>query len=130
MMSHRILVIEDNADTRELVSFLLSKAGYIVMAAQDGRAGRALAISEIPDAVVLDLGMPVIDGWELARLLKSNPDTQAIRIVALTGRVTPADRMRALDAGCDAYLTKPLDLDLLLTTMRDLLETPVQAGGE
>ncbi len=106
----RILIIEDNLDNLELVRFLLEKASFEVLEALDGRHGLELARKENPDLVLLDLSIPEIDGWSLAEKLKADPLTQAIPIVALTAHTLPSDRKRALDAGCDGYLSKPLDI--------------------
>lgn len=127
MANERILVVEDNRDNRDLVTLLLSRAGYIVDTAADGRAGLERAQATLPDMVVLDLGLPVLDGWELASLLKADPRTRSIRILALTGRAMVGDRERALAAGCDSYLAKPLDVDGFTDLVADLLKTPPPA---
>ncbi len=110
-MGHgRILVIEDNTDNLELVQFLLEKDGYEVFSAFDGRQGLEMARQLLPDMILLDLTLPAIDGWSLARMLKDDPATQIIKILALTAHALPGDRRKALEAGCDGYLSKPLDV--------------------
>lgn len=110
-MAHgRILVIEDNTDNLELVRFLLEKAGYDVFSAYDGRQGLDMARKLLPDMVLLDLTLPAIDGWSLARMLKDDPATHGIKLLALTAHALPGDRRKALEAGCDGYLSKPLDV--------------------
>lgn len=110
MSKGSILVVEDNEDNLELVCFLLEQAGFEVLQATDGRAGLDLALLHTPDMVLLDMSIPEVDGWKVARQLKDNPETQKIIIVALTGHTAPGDRMRALNAGCDGYISKPLDI--------------------
>jgi CheY-like chemotaxis protein len=106
----RILVVEDDMDNLELVCFLLEQAGFEILQARDGRKGLDLAFSQHPDMVLMDLSIPEIDGWKVARQLKDTPETQNILIVALTGHTAPGDRKKALEAGCDGYITKPLDI--------------------
>ncbi len=110
LSKRRILIIEDNLDNLELVRFLLEKAYFEVIEALDGRHGLELARKENPDLILLDLTIPEIDGWSLAQKLKADPLTREIPIVALTAHTLPTDRKRALDAGCDGYLSKPLDI--------------------
>lgn len=110
MSKGSILVVEDNEDNLELVCFLLEQAGFEVLQATDGRAGLDLALLHTPDMVLLDMSIPEVDGWKVARQLKDNSETQKIIIVALTGHTAPGDRMRALNAGCDGYISKPLDI--------------------
>ena len=109
MGSIRILIVEDNADNMELVCFLLKQAGYEVMQARDGRQGLDMAYNDHPTMILLDMSIPEIDGWKVARQLKGDPSTQGMIIVALTGHTAPGDRKRALNAGCDGYISKPFD---------------------
>jgi two-component system cell cycle response regulator DivK len=121
-MPHQtILVIEDNFDNLELVRFILSQAGYSVLAAADGRTGLSLARQELPDLVLLDLTIPELDGWHVASELKGDPATAGICVVALTAHTLPGDRKRALDSGCDGYISKPLDLPNFVGEIADLL---------
>lgn len=110
MNQERILVIEDNRDNLELVRFLLERAGYAVLEAVNGADGWNLAQRELPDLILLDMSIPEIDGWVLAGRLKADPVTHLIPVVAITGHTLPGDRQRTLDAGCDGYISKPLDV--------------------
>ncbi|KAA3646577.1 MAG: response regulator [Chloroflexi bacterium] len=106
----RILVIEDNPDNYELVRFVLERSGHEVVPAFDGRAGLDAAAEIEPDLILLDLAIPEVDGWEAARRLKADDGTKAIPLVALTAHTLPGDRRRALEAGCDGYISKPIDV--------------------
>lgn len=106
----KILVIEDNADNLELVRFLLQNAGHEVYTARDGRTGLQAAFDKMPDLILLDLAIPEVDGWEAARQLKENAETRHIPLVALTAHTLPGDRRKAMEAGCDGYLPKPIDV--------------------
>jgi two-component system cell cycle response regulator DivK len=117
----RILVIEDNEDNLELVRILLEKAGHTVLAAMDGHAGQTMALSESPDLILLDLTIPGLDGWTLATRLKEDPSTAGIVVVALTAHTLPGDRKKALDSGCDGYLTKPLDVPKFAEKINEFL---------
>ncbi len=110
MAQSSILIIEDDPDNLELVRFLLDSAGYTVFKAVNGSSGLEIIRREKPDMVLLDLTIPEIDGWSLASQLKSDPETNHIRVVALTAHTLPGDRKRAMDSGCDGYITKPLDV--------------------
>ncbi len=109
MSSDRILIIEDNVDNLELVCFLLKQAGFEVLQARDGRQGLDMAYNYHPAMILLDMGLPEIDGWRVARQLKDDPNAKDMIIVALTGHTAPGDRKRALSAGCDGYISKPFD---------------------
>jgi two-component system, cell cycle response regulator DivK len=110
MPKARILVIEDNIDNLDLVRFVLEQEDYEIITATDGKMGWDIAHAQKPDLVLLDLTLPEIDGWDLAGKLKADPETTRIKIVAITAHALPGDRKRALDAGCDGYITKPLDI--------------------
>ncbi len=110
MNKGRVLIVEDDEDNLELVCFLLQQAGYEILQAKDGRTGLEAAFSQQPDLILLDMSLPEIDGWKVARQLKDDPRTDSILIVALTGHTAPGDRKRALEAGCDGYISKPLDI--------------------
>jgi len=110
MSKGTILLIEDNVDNLDLVRFLLEDAAYSVAAATDGRTGLDMALQEQPSLILLDLSIPEIDGWNLAEMFKSNTQLSHIPVVALTAHALPGDRKKALDAGCDGYITKPLDI--------------------
>lgn len=106
----RILLIEDDADNQEMVRFLLENAGFTVLTAHNGQHGLRLARQELPDLILLDLSMPELDGWSVAKKLKADPATKAIPLVALTAHTLPGDRRKALSAGCDGYIAKPMKI--------------------
>jgi Response regulators consisting of a CheY-like receiver domain and a winged-helix DNA-binding domain len=110
MAAGRILVIEDNLDNLELVSFLLERGGFETIKATDGRSGLEMARAELPDLILMDLTIPEIDGWHLAQQLKQGPATANIPLLAMTAHILPGDRKKAMDSGCDGYITKPLDI--------------------
>lgn len=117
MSKGRVLIVEDNMDTYELVRFILEKNGYEVFLAVNGRDGVNAASKQKPDLIVMDLSMPEMDGWTAARLIKQNKQTSAIPLIALSAHVLPGDRQRAVDSGCDDYITKPMDLGELVETV-------------
>jgi CheY-like chemotaxis protein len=118
----RILIIEDNELNRDVLSRRLMRRGYDVLLAQDGSNGLTMAEVHTPDLILMDLGLPEIDGWECARRLKASAATQAIPIIALSAHAMVGDRQKALDAGCDEFDTKPIDFAGLLTKMDRVLE--------
>ena len=118
----RILLVEDQEMNRDMLSRRLKKRGYEVSIAVDGAEGVDKARSEIPDLILMDMSLPVMDGWEATRTLKGDEATRAIPVVALTAHAMNTDREKALEAGCDAYETKPVELPRLLETMEKLLE--------
>jgi CheY-like chemotaxis protein len=118
----RILLIEDNELNRDMLSRRLVRKGYEVLLAEDGAAGVAMAGTERPDLVLMDVSLPVMDGWEATRRLKAAAETRTIPIIALTAHAMSTDRLKALEAGCDDYETKPIELDRLLAKMTRLLE--------
>lgn len=117
----KILYVEDNEDNIFMLTNRLKRKGYEVLVAKDGSQGVAMTRSESPALVLMDLGLPVLDGWEAIRQLKSSPETAAIPIIALSAHAMAPDRERALDAGCDDFDTKPVDLPRLLEKIEDLL---------
>jgi len=120
----KILLIEDNDLNRDMLSRRLERRGYQVVIATDGRQGEAQVRSEKPDLILMDMSLPVMDGWELARKLKDDEGTRSIPILALTAHVMAGDRERALEAGCDDYDTKPIELPRLLSKIEALLAKP------
>jgi two-component system cell cycle response regulator DivK len=112
-MSAKILVVEDDRDNMGLFRFLLERQGHTVLEAYNGREGVETARRELPDLILLDLAMPEMDGWTCAKFLKSDPSTQNIKIVVVTVRSLPEDRRRAMDAGVDGYVTKPVSIAAL-----------------
>ncbi|UCC75356.1 MAG: response regulator [Anaerolineales bacterium] len=121
-MMKRILVVEDQELNMDLLVQLLED-DYEVLTATDGAAGIALAERERPDLILMDLSLPVVDGWEAARRLKANDDLRHIPVIALTAHVMLGDEERARECGCDDYLTKPLDEDLLFEKLEHFLGT-------
>lgn len=122
MSNGRILVVEDNRDNMMLVSDILRSLNYEVLQAVDGRRGIDMALAEKPDLILMDLSLPQINGWEATRQIKSNPDLKHIPIVALTAHAMVGDRERAFEAGCDDYVTKPINMPDLLSKLHRLLD--------
>ena len=120
-MSSRILHVEDNEMNRDMLSRRLSRRGFVVSIAVDGQDGLDQIRGQAPDLVLLDMDLPVIDGWEVARRLKAAPETARIPIIALTAHAMVGDRDRALDAGCDDYDVKPVEFPRLLEKIDALL---------
>jgi CheY-like chemotaxis protein len=110
MSKGRVLVVEDNIDNYELVRFVLERAGYDVFLAMNGRDGVAAARLQKPDLILMDLSMPEMDGWMAAEKLKADESTKSIPLYALSAHTLPSDRKRALDAGCDGYISKPIHM--------------------
>lgn len=117
----KILLVEDNEMNRDMLSRRLVRKGYEVIVAVDGREGVDVARAEAPDLILMDMSLPVMDGWEASRTLKADATTRTIPIIALTAHALSEDRQSALDAGCDDYDTKPVDLKRLLGKMEALL---------
>ena len=117
----RILLVEDSEMNWEMLSRRLRRKGYEVLVATDGKQGVDMALSEVPDLILMDMSLPVMDGWEATRRIKEAPETQAIPIIALTAHAMAGDREQALEAGCEDYDTKPIDLRRLLQKMQALL---------
>jgi len=110
----KILLVEDNEENRDMLSRRLTRRGYEVVIATDGGQGVAMAQSEIPDLILMDMDLPVLNGWEATLQLKAAPATQAIPIIALTAHAMVGDREKAVEAGCDDYDTKPIEFPRLL----------------
>ena len=121
----KILLVEDNEMNRDMLSRRLTRLGYNMLLAADGEEGRQLAEAEQPDLILMDMSLPVVDGWEITRRLKAAPKTQSIPIVALTAHAMAGDREKALDAGCDDYDTKPVELPRLIGKIQTLLNGKV-----
>jgi two-component system, cell cycle response regulator DivK len=117
-----ILIVEDNEMNRDMLSRRLQRRGYDVLIATDGAEGLAAAREQKPDLVLMDMSLPVIDGWEATRQLKSGEATRHIPIIALTAHAMSGDRQRAVDAGCDDFDTKPIELVRLLEKIEHCLE--------
>jgi two-component system cell cycle response regulator DivK len=110
----KILYVEDNEDNIFMLKSRLTRAGFTMIIATDGAQGVAMALSERPDIILMDLSLPVLDGWEATRQIKAASDTKHIPVIALTANAMAGDREKALAAGCDDYDTKPIELPRLL----------------
>jgi CheY-like chemotaxis protein len=119
----KILIVEDNPKNREMLSRRLIKRGYEIVMAEDGQEGIDMTTSETPDLILLDMSLPVIDGWGVAKHLKGDEATRNIPIIALTAHAMSGDREKTLEAGCDEYETKPIRLSQLLEKMESLLNS-------
>lgn len=117
----KILYVEDNDDNIYVVKNRFTRAGFTVLVATDGEQGVAMAATERPDLILMDLRLPVLDGWEATRRIKAQPETQHIPIIALTAHAMTGDREKALAAGCDDFDTKPVEMPRLLEKVRALL---------
>lgn len=113
MSGERILYVEDNFENRILVKRVLEVEGYVVLEAEDGPSGMRLATQEIPDLILMDINLPEVDGYEVTSELRQNSSLAHVPIVALTANVLKGDREKSLAAGCDGYIQKPIDVDLL-----------------
>ena len=120
----KILLVEDNEMNRDMLSRRLQRRGHDVVCAVDGAEGLELARTELPGLILMDMSLPVLDGWEASRQLKADPATSSIPIIALTAHAMSNDRERALEAGCDDYDTKPVELPRLLGKIDALLGAP------
>ena len=118
----KILLVEDNEMNRDMLSRRLKRKGYEIVVAEDGKMGVDLARSERPALILMDMSLPVMDGWEATRQIKGDPATNGIPVIALTAHAMSDDRERALEAGCDDYDTKPVELPRLLGKIRSFLE--------
>jgi two-component system cell cycle response regulator DivK len=125
----KILIVEDNELSRDMLSRRLRRKGFEVLVATDGQEGIAMAQRELPDLVLMDLSLPDLDGWEATRRLKKDAKTQHIPVIALTAHAMSGDREKAIDAGCDEYDTKPIDLRRLLSKMVRFVEDPDPGAG-
>ena len=116
----KILLVEDNEMNRDMLSRRLERRGYQVIIAIDGEEGLRMAQAERPDLILMDMSLPLLDGWEVTRQLKATPQTRSIPIIALTAHAMAGDREKALEAGCDDYDTKPVEMSRLLTKIEQL----------
>ena len=118
----KILLVEDNEMNRDMLSRRLMRSGYEVVLAVDGAQGVALAASEAPDVVLMDMSLPVLDGWEATRRLKNDPKTRTLPVIALTAHAMAGDEEKARQAGCDDFDTKPVEFTRLLSKIEGLLQ--------
>ena len=119
----KILLVEDNEMNRGMLSRRLERRGHKVIMAEDGATGVAMAKSESPEIVLMDMSLPIVDGWEATRQIKAAPETKAIPVIALTAHAMAGDEEKALAAGCNDYETKPVDLPKLLAKIDALLQS-------
>ncbi len=125
----KILLVEDNEMNRDMLSRRLERKGYQVVLAVDGQGGVEAALAQAPDLVLMDMSLPVLDGWEATRRLKAAPATRHIPVIALTAHAMSSDRGKALEAGCDDYDTKPVELPRLLGKIEALLGGAAGGAG-
>ena len=116
-----LLVVEDNELNRDMQVRRLERKGFEVLIAMDGRQGVEVATEKLPDLILMDLNLPVMDGWEATRRLKSAPETRGIPIIALTAHASSGDREKAMKAGCDEYVSKPIDMAQLVAMIEKTL---------
>lgn len=124
----KILLVEDNELNRDMLTRRLARRGFEVVVAVDGEEGVRMAKTEGPDLILMDMSLPVLDGWGATRQIKAEPATQSIPLIALTAHAMTGDREKALEAGCDDYDTKPIDLPKLLDKMSRLLNQKMPVG--
>jgi CheY-like chemotaxis protein len=126
---HRILLVEDNEMNRDMLTRRLQRHGFFVCCAVDGAAGVAMAESESPDLILMDVALGEMDGWEATTLIRANPATSEIPVIALTAHALASDRAKSVEVGCSDFDTKPVDLQRLLGKMRALLPAMEQASA-
>lgn len=126
----KILIVEDNELSRDMLSRRLRRKGYEVLVAVDGAEGVAMSHKEKPDIVLMDLSLPDMDGWRATQKIKENPETSKIPVIALTAHAMSGDREKALEAGCDEYDTKPIDLRRLLSKIHRFVADPEGGSGD
>lgn len=117
----RILLVEDDKPNRDILTRRLTRCGYEVLSAATGEEARDLATAELPDVVLMDVGLPDLDGWEITRQLRANPTTQSLPIIALTGHIMPDERDSAIQAGCNDFHAKPVEFTRLLQQIAAIL---------
>ena len=117
----KVLLVEDNEMNRDILSRRLSRRGYVVVFAMDGQQGVEMARSEKPDIILMDMSLPVMDGWDATRQIKSDAAIRSVPVIGLTAHAMAGDREKALEAGCDEYDTKPVELDRLIEKIERLL---------
>lgn len=120
----KILLVEDDEMNRDMLSRRLRRKGFVVAMALDGQSALEMSQTEAPSLILMDVGLPVLDGWEATRRLKADPATRHIPVIALTAHAMSSDREKAVEAGCDDYETKPIELPRLLAKIEGLLNKP------
>lgn len=128
-MTHKILVVEDDEDNRILLTRILEAQGYNVCEAGDGGEAIRMTAEEVPDLVLMDMGLPSVSGFDAARKIKDDPKLRKIPIVALTAFAMERDRQRVMEAGCDGYITKPYDIFDLLDRIKEYLKNDGNGGS-
>ncbi len=123
----KILLVEDNEMNRDMLSRRLERKGHQILIAVDGEQGVAMACSEVPDLILMDMSLPVMDGWEATRQLKATPATRAIPVIALTAHAMSGDREKCIAAGCDDYDTKPVEFPRLMSKIQACLGQEVSS---
>ncbi|MHB8626525.1 MAG: response regulator [Aggregatilineales bacterium] len=126
----KILVVEDNEDNRDMLIRRLQRRGYETLAAVDGQQGVEMARSEKPDLILMDMSLPVLDGWQATRILKQNADTKRIPIIGLSANAMAGDREKGLSVGCDEYDTKPIEMPQLLEKIQTVLAKANATDGD
>jgi CheY-like chemotaxis protein len=126
----KVLLVEDNEENRDALSRHLRRKGYEVLVAIDGREGMDVARAKTPDLILMDMSLPVLDGWQATQQLKAAPQLRGIPVIALTAHAMAGDRQRALEAGCDDYDTKPIEFPRLLAKIEAALAKKNQSAGE
>lgn len=121
-MGWRVLLVEDNYDNFEMVRFLLERAGYTVVGAHTGREAVTAAHENKPDVILMDLSLPEMDGWEAAREIKNDPEIAKIPLIALTAHTLPGDRKKAIEAGFDDYISKPINVPAFYDIVSDVVK--------
>ncbi len=129
-MKKRILVVEDDSKNLYLVKFILQKAGYLVLEAVNGKEGYEMAKSELPDMILMDMQLPVMNGYEATALIKTDENTKNIPVIALTAYAMKGDREKTIEAGCDDYLEKPINPGNFAAVIQDLFIKFTRSGGE
>ena len=122
----KILLVEDNEMNRDMLSRRLARKGYEVFIAVDGAEGVLMAIAKVPDVILMDMSLPVLDGWQATQQIKADPETKMIPVIALTANAMAGDREKCLAAGCDDYDTKPVEFPRLLSKIEMLLKEAMQ----
>jgi CheY-like chemotaxis protein len=125
-----VMLVEDNEANLNMLARRLARRGWIVLCATDGRQGLQMTLDRLPDLILMDMSLPEIDGWELTRILKGMKQTRHIPVIALTAHAMQNDKEKSLDAGCDEFETKPVDLNRLLKKMVDLVGRGSCAKGD
>ena len=126
---HKILLVEDNEMNRDMLTRRLQRHGYSVCCACDGAEGVAMAGTEVPDLILMDVALGAMDGWEATQIIKARPSTSTIPIIALTAHALASDRARSVEVGCSDFDTKPVDLQRLLGKIRALLPAIAQQSA-